>query len=174
MTAVIFLFVMLLAAALQAAVPTLIWTGCAPIPFLLGVVIYFALVNKPVRIVQIALLLGVLDDSLGMKPLGFSAFCFAAVALLIFRFRDLMTVRAWTTHAFLGAIANFSTTVVTWVLLAKDGQLHWQWNWLLLKFCGSLVTGAILTPLMFAALSSLDRLTGRPRVEEEQIGRAHV
>ena len=168
MRIVIFLFVTLLAAALQAAVPTFASTGFAPLPFLLGVVIYYALMHRPTRMVQAALVIGVLDDSLGMLPLGFSAFCFAAIGLVIARYRDMMSVSQWTTHAFLGALANFATTVVTWLLLAKDAQIHWPWNWLVFKFAGSLVTGAVLVPVIFALLHQLDHLMGHAPAEAQK------
>jgi rod shape-determining protein MreD len=168
LSVIIFLFVTLLAAALQAAVPTFAATGFAQLPFLLAVVIYYALMHRTARMVQAAILIGVLDDSLGMMPIGFSSFCYASIGLVIAHFREVMTVRAWTTHAFIGAVGNFATTLVTWLLLAKDGQIHWPWHWLVLKLAGSLVTGAILVPVIFAVLSQLDHIMDHGREREAQ------
>ncbi len=167
MTTVIFIFVTLLAAALQAAVPTFASTGYAPLPFLLGVVIYYALMHRPSRMLQAAVLIGLLDDSLGQMPLGFSSFCYATICLVVARFRDAMTVRSWITQAFLGATANFATTFFTWLLLAKDGELHWPIHWLLFKFAGSFVNGALLVPVIFAALFKLDNMLGHTHDAEE-------
>lgn len=168
MSAVIFLFVTLLAAALQATVPATPLTGYAPLPFLLGVVIQRALLHRPARMLRAAVLLGLLSDSLGMTPLGFSSFCFAAIGLLIVHFRDMMTVRAWTTHAFVGAAAAFVTTVATWLLIVGDGALQWPWPWTLFKLFGALVNGALLVPLIVETLRRLDHLTGHVPREEAQ------
>lgn len=161
MTMVIFLFVTLIAATLQAAVPAFAATGYAPLPFLLGVVIYYALTHRASRMVQAAVLIGILDDSLGMMPLGFSSFCYAAIGLLIAHFRGMMTVHSFTTHAFLGAVANLAGTVVAWLLLLNEGELYWPWHWVLFKCAGSLVTGAFLVPVIFAVLYRLDHVMGR-------------
>jgi len=166
MTLVIFLFVTLLAAVLQATIPPFALSGYAPLPFLCGVVVYYALLHRTSRMVQAAILLGVLADSLGMMPLGFSSFCYAAIGLVIARFRDVMTVHAWTTHAFLGALANFVSTVAMWLLILGDGALQWPWHWTLFKFLGALVNGAVIVPLVFETLRRLDHLTGRIHREE--------
>lgn len=166
MTIIIFLLVTLLGAALQAAVPAPAITGHAPLPFLPAIVIYYALTHRTSRTVTAALLIGILDDSLGMIPLGVSSFCYAAIGLVIARFRDVMTVHAPTTHAFLGALAHLAMTLVTWLLLAREGALDWSWGWLLAKFAGALVTGALLVPLVFALLWKLDRAHGRIRYQE--------
>lgn len=168
MTILIFLFITLVSAALQATIPTLRIAGFAPMPFLLGVVIYYALLHRTNRMIPAALLIGILGDSLGMMPLGFSSLCYAITGSIIAHFRDVMTVRSWSTHAFLGATANFATTFVTWLLLSKDDLVQWPWNWLFLKFVGSLFTGAIIVPLMFAVLERIDHLLGHTFNEEAQ------
>lgn len=166
MTILIFLFVTLVCAALQAAVPTIALAGHAPLPFLSGVVIYYALTHRTSRLIPAAILIGILDDSLGMIPLGVSSFCYAAMGLIIARFRGVMTIHAVTTHAFLGAVANFATTLITWLLLVREGGLHWTWGWMLGKFVGSIITGALLVPVIFSILWTLDHLSGRARYEE--------
>jgi cell shape-determining protein MreD len=153
-TIVVFLLVTLICAALQAAVPAPAFAGHAQLPFLLGVVIYYALTHRTSRMVQAAVLIGI------------SSFCYAAIGLVIARFRETMTISAVTTQAFLGGAANFLTTFVTWLLLSRDGEVHWPWNWLLFKFAGSLLTGAVLVPLIFSALRQLDHRLGRVRYEE--------
>lgn len=166
MTVIVFLFVTLLSAALQATIPTLVWTGHATMPFLLSVVIYYALTHRIGRVAPAAVMVGLLADSLGMLPLGFHAFCYAVAGLVIAQFRGSMAVRAWTTHAFLGASANLLVTLAAWVLLAVDGDLQWPLPWLLLRFAGSLLTGALVTPILFAAMSRLDHRLGNLDLRE--------
>jgi len=158
MTVFIFLLITVIAAALQATVSTFAITGHAPLPFLLSVVIYYALMHRTSRMVTAAIIIGLLDDCLGMKPLGFTAFCYAATGLVIAYFRDVMAIRSTVMHAFLGAVSTFGIALATWVLLAGAGQIHLPWPWLLLKLAGSLLTGGVLTPLICAALFKLDRL----------------
>jgi rod shape-determining protein MreD len=163
---VVLLFVTLVAAALQATLPTLRWTGHATFPFLLGVVMHYALTHRVSHMVVAALWIGILDDGLGRMPLGISSFGYAACGLLVAYYRESMAVRAWTTHMVLGAGGSLVMTIASWLMLAKEDLVAMPWNWVLFKFAGSAITGAMATPVVIALLHRLDRLLGYVPREE--------
>lgn len=160
MTQLAIAFALMLAAVLQAALPTTVWTGWAPAPFMAGIVIYFALMRPRLLAMEVALLAGLIEDSLGQMPLGYSSFCYAVAALVVEHFRETVIVRQWTTHVMFGAVVNLGVTVFTFALLMKDGLIAPGAGHVLLRFAGSIVLGGVAAPLAFAGMESLDRTLG--------------
>jgi len=159
-------FALIVAAVAQAMLPTTGWTGWAPLPLMAGLVIYFALMRPRAVMLEVALLAGLIEDSLGPMPLGYSSFCYCVGGLVVEHFRDTVIIRQWTTHAMFGALVNLGVTLFTFALLVKDrfvdpGALHAT-----LRVAGSFVLGGVATPVVFAALESLDRMLGNIEVGE--------
>ena len=163
MTLAVMLAVLVLSAVLQAVLPPLAALGQAKLPLLLGPVIYYALTSDRPRLVQAAVLAGLLQDALSLLPLGYSALAFCLVAVTVNRFRDTVFVHAAFTHMIFGALAAAAVTLMLSAMMAATGIARPPVVWLLLKLTGSLLLGAVAVPLMFQVTARLDRMVGNVR-----------
>lgn len=166
MTAVTMIFALICGAVLQAVLPTWSWLGHASAPLLLGVVLYYAIVHTRGTMLCAAVIGGLLQDSLGMIPLGYSAFCFCVAALTVARFKDLVFVHEAITHMVFGAVAAGLVTFVLYGLLAGSGQVALRPGWGMLKVVGSVLLGGVVVPLEFELMESLDRMLGNLETRE--------
>ena len=161
------IFSLLVAALVQALLPTTRWTGYAPVPVMASVVLYYALLRPRAILLAAAVGAGLVEDSLGQMPLGYSVFCYCVMGLLVEHFRDSLLVRQWTTHAMLGLLANLGLTLVLMLLLAKDGLIVPDLLHTVLRLVGALLLGAVTAPVVVAALDSLEQTLGMADEEAE-------
>lgn len=160
MTALAMLFAVVIGAVLQAFLPALWWLGYAQFPILPGLVIYYAMIADRPTMLAAAVLSGLIEDTLGLMPLGYLAFCYCVTGLVCQSFRDVVMARQWTTHVFLGAVSNFGITLVCYLLLAKDGLIHADVFQVAARFFGSTVTGAVAAPVVFQIMRKFDHALG--------------
>ena len=160
MRALLFLLVSILAAALQATIAPSRWMGYAPVPCMLGVVVFYALMRPRNAMLQAAILIGLLGDSIGRMPLGCTAFLFAACGLVISRYRGTMAINQWTTHLFLGGCAGLVSTLGAFTILSAMGSIEMSWPWCLFRMAGGTILGAIVTVLVVSFMCRMDRLLG--------------
>ena len=104
--------------------PTCRWLGQANAPILLGLVLYYALAHSRGTMLQAAIFAGLLQDALGMIPLGYSSFCFCVVALVVSKFKDMVFVHELVTHMLFGALASGAVTLALYGLLAQGRPRH--------------------------------------------------
>jgi len=166
MKILLMLLALVAAAILQAVFPTWRWTGQATAPILLGVVMYYALSHSRATMLQAAILAGLLQDALGMIPLGYSSFCFCMVGLGVSKFKDMVFVHELVTHMIFGGLASGLVTLGLYMLLSKDDLVTLRPAWAFLKITGSLLLGALIVPLECEVLTSLDRMMGTVGTEE--------
>jgi rod shape-determining protein MreD len=159
------IFALMVGAVIQALVPTTGWTGWAPAPVLGAVVVHYALVRPRGLVLEVALLAGLIEDGLSQVPLGTSSFGYAVAGLVIEHFRDDVVVRQWTTHVVFGALVNAAVTFFAMLMLLKDGLIEPPLLHLILRLAGALLLGAVVTPLVFAALEHMDRTLGHVDAE---------
>jgi rod shape-determining protein MreD len=160
-------FSLFMAAVLQAVIPVSGWLGQARLPIMLGVVIYYSLVYRLSWIVVVAVLAGLVEDSLSFAPLGYTAFVYAAGGALIEHYRDLMLTRQVVTHVVIGAVFSAAVTGAVYGLLAASGGIEFSGGQLLWKSAGSLLTGGLVAPLVFRVLTGMDRMLGNVILEED-------
>jgi len=160
-------FSLLVAALVQALIPTTRWTGYAPVPVMASVVLYYALLRPRAILLAAAVGAGLVEDSLGQMPLGYSVFCYCVMGLLVEHFRDSLLVRQWTTHAMLGLLANLGLTLALMLLLAKDGLIVPDLLHTVLRLVGALLLGVVTAPVVVAALESLEQTLGMADEEAE-------
>lgn len=153
-------FAIVAASLLQAFLPASPWLGFAPMPVMVSVVIYAALTHGRAAALHVAFWGGLVEDSLGHLPLGYSMFCFSVAALVIEHFRPTVVVRQWTTHVFFGATVNLSITLAVLLLLAKDGLIAPGLLQMSLRLGGAVLAGAITAPLVGALLERLEKSLG--------------
>ena len=164
MTSLLMIFALVVAAVLQAIFPTWLWLGHAHPPVLLGVVLYYALAHSQRHMMQAAIVAGLLEDALGMIPLGYSSFCFVVAALVVSKFKDIVFVHETLTHMSFGALASGAVTMALYGLLSKDDLVALPAGWAVLKTIGSMLLGAVFVPLVFEIMESLDRTLGNTEV----------
>jgi rod shape-determining protein MreD len=160
MTALLLFMAAVVAAIIQAVFPRLDWLGQANAPVLLGLVLYYALAHSRGVMLMAAIFAGFLQDALGMIPLGYSSFCFCAVALVVSKFKDMVFMHEWLTHMLFGAIASGVVTLALYGLLAKDALVTLTAGWTVLKVSGAMLLGAGIAPFEFELIAGLDRMLG--------------
>ncbi len=166
MRAVAMVFCMVCAAVLQALLPNPLWLGRAGTPVLLGVVLYYALAHDRALMLGAAIAAGVLQDALGLIPLGYSSICFCGAALSVHHFHEAVFGRQWITHSFFGMLSAGAVTLVLSLMLRSGEGLPIGLGFVLWKTFGAMALGAVCTPLVYRAVEGLDRMLGN--VEERE------
>ncbi len=154
------MFSILSAAVIQAMTPAFRLAGESTLPLLLGIVVYYALHEEGRWVLLAGLTAGIFQDSISLMPLGYTAFCFSAGALVIRSFRDVMVIDAITTHMLLNGLLNGLTTLVLYLLLLNDGTVQVSFTWLLLKLAGAGILGMMAGPLMYRVMLAMNETLG--------------
>ena len=160
MKLLVMMFTLITAVLVQGFTPR--WgllKGC-PLPVLLSVVIYYALVREPATMVVCAVLAGLVRDALGLAPLGISSFGFVLVGFALHRYREIVFAQKWITHILLGSLASLAMTIIVFTLFVVLGQLELTPSFVLYKLILSVLLGAFVVPLAFRLLEFMDRKIG--------------
>ncbi len=160
MTTLTLLFWLVVGGTLQGVIPAWRHMGQPAFPFLLAVVLHAAVNKKARYFVPTALLAGLLEDSLGLAPLGCSACSFlAAGGLAVLLRRDFYADKARTATWF-GALCAAVATGMMALLLRMHGVVALSGGDILRRMGGSAVLGAVLVPVLFALMRGLERRLG--------------
>ncbi|MDZ4198419.1 MAG: rod shape-determining protein MreD, partial [Kiritimatiellia bacterium] len=151
MTVFSMIVVMLLGGVLQAVLPTAAWLGEVRPPVLLSLALYYALTRERIPL-GAALTAGLVQDALGLLPLGVSPLCFCVAVLLIHRNRDSIFIGQGVTHMVLGSLAAGLVTFALYLLLAVSDLLHLPASRVALKMFGAMVLGGLTAPLLYALM----------------------
>lgn len=160
MNVLLILFSLVVASIAQALLPASAWFGLAKAPILLGTVVYYAFTRNRNQMLMVAVLAGVLQDALGMIPLGFSSACFVLVGLLVHGFRDSVFVFRVVTHFVVGALASGLVTGLLALLLWRNGLIELPPTWMMQKLVGATLLGAFFVPVVFQLIEQLDLRLG--------------
>ena len=160
MTLLSLLFWLIAGGTLQVLMPAWRHMGQPSFPFVLGVVLFAALTKKSRYFVAVALLGGLLEDSLSLAPLGFSscAFLVAGSVAVLLRM-DFFTYKA-TTISVVGALCAAVSTGAMAVLLQMKGLVGLSLTAMAWRMLGSAVLGAILIPVLFGLMRGVERRLG--------------
>jgi rod shape-determining protein MreD len=152
--------VLIATAALQMTVPSVRVLADAKFPLLLAVVLYYALTRPRGPAMAIAFWAGLLADSLGPMPLGYSAVCFCVATLAAGVFRGFVFEDTWITPAVFGLTAGGVVAAGFYLLLMnQDGFGEVSGWWLTTKIAGTAVLGIVATPVMFMVARGMDHAT---------------
>jgi len=160
MTLLMLVFWLIAGGTLQVMVPAWRHMGQPAFPFLLGVVLYTAVNKKHRYFVMTALLAGVLDDSLSLAPLGFSACAFLAAGGLAVLLREDFYADKASTVMWFGALCAATSTGTMALLLRMKGLVALSGGEIFWRMTGSAILGAVLIPLLFALMRGLERRLG--------------
>lgn len=168
MTLLVMMLALLMGAAFQALLPGWTWLGGAQPPILLALVLFYAFAHRRGWMLCCALVAGLLQDALGQVPLGFSCFCFCLAGLAAQRYREDVVEDAFLAQMVFGGLAAGATTGLLYVLLLHTDAITVPPALALRKIFGTALLGALLTPLAFRAVISLERQLGeRPALKPE-------
>lgn len=164
MTLLSLMFWLIVGGTLQVLMPAWRHMGQPSFPLVLGVVLFAALTKKARYFVAMALLGGLLVDSLSLAPLGFSTCAFlVAGGLAVLLRQDFFAYKA-TTISGVGAVCAAVATGAMATLLRMKGLVGLSLTAMAWRMAGSAVLGAILIPVLFGLMRGLERRLG---VEED-------
>ncbi len=149
------ILIVLLAALGQALAGPVRIAGEMPLPLLAGTALFYAL-NRPLHTgLVIAFATGLLQDALGMLPLGYSAVLFCLAAAAISRFQRTLQTESLLTGAVFGCATVVVLQAVTAVLLLRNSLLDSPGAvYVLRKIAGSGLLAALAVPLLFWAAAT--------------------
>jgi len=150
--------IVLLAALGQALVGPVRIAGEMPLPLLAGAALFYAL-NRPLHAgLGIAFAAGLLQDALGMLPLGYSAVLFCLAAAAVSRFQRALLTESVMTGAVFGCATVIVLQAVTAVLLLRNSLIAPPGAaYVLLKIAGSGLLAALAVPPLFWAAAASHR-----------------
>lgn len=158
----LFMFsILFLCAMIQAIAPSWAGMGQAKPPLLLGVVLYYALTRQDSLVLECAILAGLLQDSLGPIPHGFTVMAMVTVALLINTYRDRIFAEHWFTHIMLGIASSALVSLMLYILLVSTGlRSGVQLSFALSKALGMSLLGMVMIPAVYWMLDHLELQLG--------------
>ncbi len=134
---------------LQGAIPGPAVLGQARFPILLGLVLYLALNRTWVEMMVVAVVAGLLHDSLSMVPLGYTSVLYCICALVAYRCRPVVVSDSLLTAACFGVPGAVGVTALVWLLLAKEQLVDISFGMGLLRMGGAGVLAAVTVPVVF-------------------------
>lgn len=168
MTVAVMALLLLVSALLQSLTPAVAFLASAKMPFLLAVPIYYALTHGRGMVVAAAILAGLMQDSLSLLPIGYSALCFVMAGLAIHHSREsLFRDSPFTVSALGGGAAALETLVMYGMLRMGTEAAPVPLWWLGLKMGGHALLGMVVTPVVWLLASLAERHVGV--VHEERI-----
>ncbi len=152
---------LLVSALIQSLTPAVACLASAKAPFLLAVTIHYALTSSRRMVVAAAILGGLIQDSLSLLPIGYSALWFAAAGLAIHHTREFLFRESPFTVAALGAVGAALGTLAMYGMLrlGTDVAPAPLW-WLGLKMGGDALLGLVAAPLVWVLAGGIERHVG--------------
>ncbi len=151
---------LVLAGALQAMLPAAAALGGAVAPVLTGLVVHYALTRSTGALLFAAAMAGIVQDALGLVPLGYSSAAFCLVGWMIHRWRSEVYEASSLTHAVFGALSAGGVCLLQALLLAAGEGLR-PGGWAVaLKTIGASLLGAVCVPWICALARRLDEALG--------------
>lgn len=167
MNLILMILALIAAVLIEAAWPGWALLGQARPPLVLGLVLYYAWNRSRGLMLIAAGLGGVLSDSMNVIPLGYSALCLTALALVISAYREMVFIRRWVLHLLSGGIAGAAMILMLYGLLWLNdcGARAIPLGLVFRKALGAAIYGAVLVPLLFQVMEQADRMVGNLRME---------
>ncbi len=151
----------------QLLLPTVSVLGQAKWPFLLAVVLYYALRREYRVMLAAALVAGLLQDGLGHTPLGFSVLMFLAVGLTVSGFKSIVLTDTLVTAVIFGISLSFVATLVGGWTLRATGLAGGGFAGLLVKALGGAFLGGLCVSIVFPVADAIDRMAGNVKRKDD-------
>lgn len=166
MNRLVMIFSIMIFALIQAVLPAWYALGQAKAPVLLGGVLYYALTREDSQVVEAAIFAGMLQDSLGPIPLGYSALAFTVVALFANHYRERVFAESIATHMLIGMAGAIVVTLLLFVLLVSDGHRVVILPFVMSKAWGVSLLALVTIPLCFKVVEWMDIKLGNVEMKE--------
>ncbi|MBT3295254.1 MAG: rod shape-determining protein MreD [Verrucomicrobia bacterium] len=150
----------------QVLFPAFAPIGQAKPPFLLAIVLYYALTRSPNTTLCAGFLAGMAHDVMTAVPLGYSSLVFVVVGVVVGRFRNLVLSESRLTAGFFGCVASLVTQLVLYAILLRSGAVWWPVGRLVVRILAGAALAAVATPLTFMAARRFDQWVGNSEVRE--------
>lgn len=161
MTRLLMWVCLFLCALVQAILPPWLAMAQARVPLLLAGVVYYALTCNTLRVSEAVILGGLLQDSLGPIPLGFSLLAFAGIAFLIHSFQDRIFADSLLTHVLSGFMAPVLMSFALYVLLVSGGhRTGVPFSFVMTMTLGHSLLGMVTFPVVFRLIRGSERALG--------------
>jgi rod shape-determining protein MreD len=158
----VILAVLLVGAGLiQDFIPGVLVLGQVKAPILLSLVLYYALAHSRTTLLWAAILGGILQDSLSLVPIGYSALTFCLVGLWLRRFREVLFTQSLATAILVGGVGHLLVLGLIQILL-RLGE-DWgggSWGSALMRLLGALIMGMVTTPVVWWLARAMDERVG--------------
>ncbi|MBL7077488.1 MAG: rod shape-determining protein MreD [Kiritimatiellae bacterium] len=165
-TAIVMVVLMIIGAGLQVLFPALPFLGQAKPPFLLAIVLYYALNRTPGTVLLAGLVAGLLHDLLTEVPLGYSSIVFVLVGVVAGRFRNLVLPDSRVTAGFFGMMGSLAAQVLLYAMLVRIDAVWWPFGRLTVRLLWGALLAAVVTPLTFIGARRCDQWVGIVKVRE--------
>ncbi len=161
MIAAIMILLLVVGGLLQSLIPASAILGLSKPPFLMGVALYYALAHARGTAIIAAILAGIIQDSLSLLPIGYSALCFVIIGVVLAETREKLFGDSLLTVAILGAGLGAFTTLALYLMLDLSSLVDsipvW---WVILKMGGTALLGLVVAPMVWLAATTLERHVG--------------
>jgi cell shape-determining protein MreD len=145
MTSLLFITGMMLAAALQARLPTLWWLGGVRLELLPPIVVYVSLTMTRGRAIVLALVAGMMQDAMSAAPFGLSVLAYGLSALLITGMGDVLDRDLPWVQMGAGALTSGAVAIIAFLAVGLSFGA-------LVKLIVVAATSGITTVVLFFAL----------------------
>jgi cell shape-determining protein MreD len=145
MTSLLFITGMMLAAALQARLPTLWWLGGVRLELLPPIVVYVSLTMTRGRAIVLALVAGMMQDAMSAAPFGLSVLAYGLSALLITGMGDVLDRDLPWVQIGAGALTSGAVAIIAFLAVGLSFGA-------LVKLVVVAATSGITTVVLFFAL----------------------
>jgi rod shape-determining protein MreD len=156
-----------LTALVQSLIPPLRPLGHVKPPLLLCLALYVAVRRERRILAAVAAAAGLLQDSLGHTPLGWSSLLFLAVCWPAALLGDLIMTETAAAQAVLGAIFSGVAAMLFGTALTWTGAADFSLGAVLGKSAGYALLGGLCAPLVFCMTGRADRAVGNVRQKKE-------
>lgn len=170
MTWVAMACLMFSSALAQLLLPPVSFLGHPKWPFLLALMLYYALRRESRVMLAAALVAGLLQDGLGHTPLGFSVLLFLAVGLTVAVFKNVVLTDTLLTAVYFGVSLTFVATLVAGWTLRATGLVEGAFAGLLVKALGNAFLGGLCVSIVFPVAGMIDHMAGNSRQEGARHG----
>jgi len=157
----------LFAAALaQSMLPGFALLGQAKFPFLLSVVVYYALNRERIWMVAAAFVAGLLHDALSAVPLACSSALYLVTGWIVSCFRKQVDTDALVTYSVFGLATGAAVSLVLYLVLQRGGHVDCPLSAGLWRSVGTAVLGTVSGPIAFKVSRAMDRSVGNIEIRE--------
>ncbi len=165
-SAIVMIALVIVGAGIQVLFTALPFLGQAKPPFLLAIVLYYALNRTAGTTLLAGLTAGIFHDLLTAVPLGYSSIVFVVVGVLAGRFRNLVLPESRVTAGFFGLVGSLLAQVLLYGMLVRIDAVWWPLGRLTVRLLWGALLAAVVTPLTFMGAQRCDQWVGIIKVRE--------